>query len=170
MNAAVSGGNPIRAFHPPPPTTFPRFPPHHKWFDNMKKVFLLHGCARDCLEELVCSTALHSRLPAGVASYRRETVRSIASDIIHRKFHLIIALFELFKMNARSVVVEVVGGRWRVISRICERMRKKYNFSNQILTDKFKNEIHYSWLITSGSDCMNTNASGGELMNLQQTS
>ena len=69
-------------------------------------------------------------------------------------FHLIIAPFELFNTNAEWLVVASGGG----VSGISEG-RWGENITVQIKpwVLNFKDEMHYSWLITPGSDCMSTN-------------
>lgn len=92
------------------------------------------------------------------------------SDIIHRQsgtvvevkwihrlwdpFHLIMVPFELFNTNAELLVFVGGGG----LSGINEgRWGKNITVQIRPWVLNFKNGMHYSWLITSGSDCMNTN-------------
>lgn len=136
----------------------------------------MHRCARDCQEESVYSAAPRSRWPASFTSYRQlqRSCEVVASQIPFRRgkkkmgqqlkrseytncgdpFHLIIAPFELFNTNAESLVVASGGG----VSGISEG-RWGENITVQIKpwVLNFKDEMHYSWLITPGSDCMSTN-------------
>lgn len=66
----------------------------------------------------------------------------------------IIALFELFNTNAKLLVVLGRGG----ISGISKgRWGKNITVQIKPWVLNFKHDMHYSWLITSGSDCTNTN-------------
>lgn len=87
LNAAVSWGGKSHQNPPtttsPSPTTLPRFPPQHMWIDNKKKRSFLHRHGRDCQEESVYSTALRSRWPASLTSYRllQKNCEEVASQI-----------------------------------------------------------------------------------------
>lgn len=70
---------------------------------------------------------------------------------------------------AHAVLLVIVGGGWGSgISegRWGENITVESNPESWI---KKKNEMHYSWLITPGSDCINTNCKWWVLTNDQQT-
>lgn len=87
----------------------------------------------------------------------RENGTAVKAQWIHRlrdPFHLIIVPFELFNTNAELLVVVGGGG----VPGISEgRWGKNITVQIKPWVLNFKDEMHYSWLITSGSDCVNTN-------------
>lgn len=141
------------------------------WIDNKKnKVFLASPCQGlpggiGLFHAALCSRWPHI-LPAAAEKLRggclssiihRKNRTAVKAEWIHRlrdPFHLIIAPFELFNTNAELLVVVGGGG----VSGISEgRWGKNITVQIKPWVLNFKNEMHYSWLITSGSDCVNTN-------------